>query len=86
MSNPNSYIASIEEVIAFLREIKHILSSEDCEFDILPKKKSEDDSEPYTTVNTMLDLNYDIDDVKNEILSLTEKEYIETIKDDKDTS
>jgi len=31
----------------------------------------------------MLSLNYDIDDVKNEILSLSENEYIETIRDDK---
>lgn len=86
MSNPNSYIACMEEVIAFLREIKHILSLEDCELDILLKKKDEDDSDPYTTANTMLDLDYDTDDVKNEILSLSQKEYIETIKDNKDTT
>lgn len=84
MVNTNSYIASIEEVIVFLRELKHILSSEDCELDILPKKKDEDDSDPNTTVNTMLDLGYDTEDIKNEILSLSEKEYIETIKDNKD--
>jgi hypothetical protein len=86
MGNPNSYIASIEEVIVFLRDLKHVVSSEDCELDILSKKKDEDDSDPYTTANTMLDLDYDTDDVKNEILSLSEKDYIETIKDNKDTN
>jgi len=54
--------------------------------DILLKKKDEDDSDPYTTANTMLDLDYDTDDVKNEILSLNEKEYMETIKDDRDAT
>lgn len=83
MSNPNSYIANIEEVREFLRELKYILSSEECELDILPKKKDEDDLDPYTTVNTLIDLNYDTEDVKKELLALNEKEYIETIIDNK---
>ena len=83
--NPNSFIASINDVKNFLIDIKHILTSDHYELDILPRKRGENPLEPYTTENTMLDLGYDTDDVKNELLSLTEKDYIETILDDKDT-
>lgn len=86
MSNPNSFIAPFDEVQYFLRELKHILTSEKYELDILPKKKCEDSLDPFTTENTMLSLEYDTEDVKNELLSLSEKEYIETIKDDKDNN
>lgn len=84
--NPNSYIATMKDVNNFLTEIKHILTAEQCELDILPRKKGEDPLDPFTTENTMQDLSYDTNDVKNVLLSLTEKEYIETIIDDKDSS
>lgn len=84
MSNPNSYTANIEEVKSFLMELKNILSSKNYDLDILDKKKNENEEDPYTTENTMLDLNYDTEDVKNELMALNEKEYIETIIDDKD--
>ena len=84
--NPNSYTAPLEELSSFLMELKHILTSETYELDILPKKKEEDPLDPFTTENTMLDLDYDKEDVRNQLLSLTEKDYIETIIDDKDSS
>jgi hypothetical protein len=84
--NPNSYTAPLEELSSYLIELKHILTSETCELDILPKKKDEDPLDPFTTENTMLDLNYDKEDVRNQLLSLTEKDYVETIIDDKDSS
>ncbi|PHS30380.1 MAG: hypothetical protein COA82_11520, partial [Alkaliphilus sp.] len=83
MGNVNSYVASIEEVEVFLRELKHILSSKNCELDVLPKKKEEHEDDPYTTANTMIDLSYDLSDVKNELLSLKGRDYIETVKDNR---
>ena len=84
--NPNSYIEPLNEVITYLTDLKHILTSVPHDLDIMPRKKDEDPLDLYTTENTMLDLDYDTEDVKNELLSLTEKDYIETIVDDKGSS
>ncbi len=82
--NVNGYIEPQQEVNSFLTDLKHVLTFEDCHLDILYRKRDEDPLDPHTTENTLLDLEYDTEDVKNELLSLTEKEYIETIVDDKD--
>lgn len=86
MSNSNSYIASKSDVKNFLKELKEVLNSKNCNLDILSKKKTEKSDDPFTTENTMLDLDYNTDDVKNELRLLCEKEYLETIIDDKDAS
>ena len=86
MSNPNSYIANQSDVEEFLEELKEILNSENCELDILPKKKQEAPNDPYTTENTMLSLYYDTEDVKNELKLLCKEDYIETIIDNKNSS
>jgi len=83
--NPNSGIEPLHLVNTYLTDLKHILMSEPYELDILPRKKGEDPLDPCTTENTMLDLDYDTEDVKNELLSLTKRDYIETIVDDKDS-
>lgn len=85
MKNMNSYIASKEEVEHFLEELKYVLKNENCTLHILPKKREETPDDPYTTANTMLDLDYDTEDVKQELLKLNSQEYIETIKDNKGT-
>lgn len=84
--NPNSYISPLADIKNFLTDLKHVLTSKKFDLDILPRKKDENSIDPYTTENTMLDLNYEVDDVKNELLSLTEKDYLETVLDDKDSS
>jgi len=84
--NPNSFIAPLTDVKNFLTDLKHVLTSDECALDIMLRKKDEDPLDPYTTENTMLDLDYDTDDVKDELLSLTEKDYLETVLDDKDSS
>lgn len=84
--NPNSSIAPLTDVKNFLTNLKHVLTSDKCELDILPRKKDEDPLDPCTTENTMLDLDYDTDDVKDELLSLTQKDYLETVLDDKNSS
>ncbi len=84
--NPNSFIAPLTDVKNFLTDLKHVLTSEKYDLDILPRKKDEDPLDLCTTENTMLDLDYDTDDIKDELLSLTEKDYLETILDDKGSS
>ena len=66
-----------------LLELKEVLNSPRCDLDILPKKKGEESHDPYTTENTLIDLEYDTHDVKAQLKNLTEHQYIETIKDNK---
>lgn len=84
MTNSNSFTAPKEQVKLFLEDLKSILGSKNCELDILPKKSTESSSDPYTTENTLLDLDYDTEDVKQELLNLTISDYIETMKDNRD--
>ena len=84
--NENSYIASVEEVIEFLTELKIILSSKTCFLDILLRKSDEDSLDSHTTENTIADLSFDSEDVKAELLGLSVNEYIETILDNKDSN
>ncbi len=83
-------ISSEEEVKAFLKELKEVLTdisfnvSED--LDILLKKKSESPIDPYTTANTLLALDFDKSDVLNQLLALDIAEYMESFIDDKDSN
>jgi len=81
MEKEDDWRESIEEVSHFLKKIRTFLASDSCQLDIQRRRKGEDPLDPNSTINTMLDLN-DID-VRNEILSLTTKNYIKTVKDKK---
>lgn len=48
------------------------------------KKKSENIDDPFITANTLVALNYDREDVKNELLKLEIFDYVETLIDMKD--
>ncbi len=74
------------EVLAFLSELQMLLGKED--FDIntdmrLIRKKKQGEEQKYSTPYTMLDLDYDAEDVVNRLKELTVEEYSET-KIDKD--
>jgi hypothetical protein len=85
-----SQLDSKENVILFLIELRRILTS--CDFDInndldiLPKKANENPLDPYTTANTLAELEFDKNDVKEQLLSVDVRDYVETIIDDKDDS
>lgn len=87
--NPKT-ISSEAEVLGFLNELRRILTSDefslDTDLDILLRKKGEDVTDPFTTMNTMLALSFDREDVRTELLSLTLGNYIETITDNKDST
>lgn len=74
------------EVIAFLNELKSIL--ENADFDIgtdltLISKKKQGEDQKYSTLYTLLDLDYDTEEVVERLKELTLTEYSET-KIDKD--
>lgn len=74
------------EVIAFLNELKAILENADFDIDtdlILISKKKQGDDQKYSTPYTLLDLDYDTEDVVERLKELTVAEYSET-KIDKD--
>lgn len=83
-------ISSEQEVNEFLKELKELLTDTrfdvSRDLDILPKKKSESPIDSYTTANTLLALDFDKTDVKNQLLSLEISEYMETFIDDKDNT
>lgn len=76
-----------KEVISFLDELKNILEREDFNIDtnltLISKEKKEEDKK-FSTPYTLLDLDYDTDDVVERLKELTIEEYSETIIDKDD--
>lgn len=74
------------EVVSFLNELKSLLESNDFNVDtdltLIIKRKSGDDQQ-FSTPYTLLDLDYDSEDVVNRLKELTLEDYSET-KIDKD--
>lgn len=86
-TNRNSRIDSKEFVEQFLSELKAILESDtfviERDLDILPKKRNESATDPYTTINTMAVLEFDANDVCEELKAITVEDYAETMLDDR---
>jgi hypothetical protein len=57
-------ISPENDVIIFLKELKEVLTDPNFDIskdlDILPKKKNESPTDPYTTFNTMQALDFDL--------------------------
>lgn len=83
-------ISSELEVKDFLKQLKELLTDpkfdNSKDLDILLKKKDESAIDPYSTQNTLLELEFDKTDVANELLSLNISEYMETFIDDKNNA
>ena len=82
-----SYIDSEEAVESFLSDVQKIITDKDFNlkkqltFKFNRYQYSADNS--YTTAGTLATLDYGLEDVANELLSLTVEEYKETFQDDK---
>lgn len=89
-TNKNSRIDSKEFVEKFLGELKAILESDtfviERDLDILPKKRNESATDPYTTTNTMAALEFDANDVCEELKAITVEDYAETMLDDRNVT
>jgi len=83
-------VSSEKDVLGFLKELKEVLTNSKFDIskdlDILPKKSSESPLDSYTTGNTLLALDFDKNDVQNQLLAIDISEYLETFIDDKDSS
>lgn len=81
------FISKKKEVIAFLNLLQVLLEKEEFDIDTditLIRKKKKGEDEKFSTPYTMLDLNYDTDDVVNCLKELTLAEYSETKIDKND--
>lgn len=79
------YCSKGEEIEKFLKTLRKILTNKDFDInkdlDILFNRKNENLEDPCTTFNTLAILNYDKEDVKNELLDLKLENYVETLFD-----
>ena len=76
-----------KEIIEFLRELQHILHSEEFNIDddlTIIKSQKNNEKVQYSTPYTLLDLDYDASDVADRLKELTIKEYSETLVDKDD--
>ena len=78
-------VSSRDDVDIFLRELKEILVNPNFDvlrdLDILLKKRSEAATDPYSTENTLLALDFDKNDVIHQLMALELSEYLETFID-----
>jgi hypothetical protein len=73
---------SQEDVEIFLRTVRTTLSLPDS-LRIQRIRRGEDPTDSYTTNNTLADLEFSVEDVRNELLTLLPRHYIKTSDDTK---
>lgn len=76
----DEYIEEIEKLKFFLKKLQYLLNS-NCQIDIQKLRMGEDALNPNNTNNTMIDLDYDSEDIREELLTLKVGDYIKTVKD-----
>lgn len=81
MGKENEWEESIDDVSHFIKKVRSFLASDGCQLDIQKARRGEDPLDPNSTNNTMSDLDFSSEDIKNEVLSLTISNYIKTVKD-----
>ena len=79
--NDGEYIEEIEKVKFFLKKLHYLVSESNCQIDIQRKRTGENSLDPNNTNNTIIDLDYNSQDVREELLTLETNNYIKTVKD-----
>ncbi|WP_430787238.1 hypothetical protein VBD025_15930 [Virgibacillus flavescens] len=75
------WIEDIDEVNNFIYKVRQILSVNNDNLDIQMTRKHEDPLDPFTTQNTLLCLEFDVEDVVNELVTLKASDYCKTAVD-----
>ena len=76
-----SYISAKKDVVAFLDELHRLLSSDEFDMDTdleLVQRKKNGTDQKFSTPYTLLDLDYDTEDIVNHLKELKLSEYSET--------
>lgn len=81
MNAENSNIEDLNNVKFFLKKLQLLLNDDNCQLDIQWDRRNQSQTDPNSTKNTLVDLNYGIEDVREELLSLKTSDYLENVKD-----
>ena len=74
-------VEEIEKVKFFLKKLHYFISDSNCQIDIQTKRRGENPLDSNSTNNTIIDLGYDSEDIREELLTLKTSDYIKTVKD-----
>ena len=74
-------IEEIEKVKFFLKKLHYFINDSNCQIDIQRKRREEDPLDPNNTNNTIIDLDYDSEKIREELSTLKISDYIKTVKD-----
>lgn len=81
MDDENSTIEDYNNVKFYLKKLQHFLNDDSCQLDIQRDRRGQNQSDPNTTKNTIIDLDYSMEDIRGELLSLKVSDYLKTVKD-----
>jgi len=74
-------IEEVGKLKFFLQKLHHLIGDSNCLIDIQRKRRGEDPLDPNNTNNTIIDLGYDSEEIREELLTLKISDYIKTVKD-----
>ena len=81
MDDGNSIIEDFNNVKFYLKKLQHFLNDDSCQLDIQRDRKGQDQLDPNTTKNTLINFGYSMEDVRGVLLSLKASDYLKTVKD-----
>ena len=81
LDDDSSFTEDIKDVKFFLKKLNHFLNDDNCQLDIQMNRKRQDQLDTNSTKNTIIDLDYKREDIREELLSLKTSDYIKTVKD-----
>lgn len=74
-------VKEIEEVKFFLKRLHYLICDSNCLIDIQRKRKGENPLDSNSTNNTIIDLDYNSEDIREELLTLKISDYVKTVID-----
>lgn len=74
-------IEEIEKVKFFLQKLHHFIRECNSQIDIQRKRRGQNLLDPNSTNNTIIDLDYDSEDIRKELLNLKTSDYVKTVRD-----
>ena len=81
MNAENTNIEDLKNVKFFIKKLQLLLNDDNCQLDIQWDRRNQSQTDPNSTKNTLIDLNYGTEDVREELLSLKTSDYLENVKD-----
>jgi len=77
----DEWVEEIEAVKFFLKKLNYLINDSNCQIDIQRKRRGENPLDSNSTNNTIIDLDYNSEDIREELLTLKISDYIKTVID-----